>query len=507
MVQERGGPRGLEGFIERSEGYVLGLAGLAVLSYLAELMGVWSHMGLKKVYEAVALSLDLIFVADLVLKVAVQRGRYLRGPWFVIDLISALPVLSSLAILPAAGQGLYFVRGFRLFRILRTLRALRVLRTLKVFKFVKQGAQITPETRAFNRALVISVVIYTVLFMVLVTGLYAGVADEAAGAMQRAREVEFYLVVGSLMGMLLVMVVVRFQIPEIAAQQVRSLLNVALPEQVAEHFMKHPESYDRTVRAPATVIFCDIKGFTSTVERLGGDLVTLKHHLERAMDVVTAVHRRYDLIIDKFIGDAIMSFRGGDLVSGGAPEHAWRVVRATLDGIQALEDLDDPYFKEMKIGGASSEVALIGAFGTSSRLSYTILGDRVNLAARLEGAVSQCGTRNLFCALTVELTRDRQDIVWRRFGRLRVQGKSEALDIYEAFAPERLGDRAWIDLYHAALDAFEGSRFEEARAGFEGVDAARPEGDPPSRRYIERCARLIEQGSPAGWEPVFQTEK
>jgi class 3 adenylate cyclase len=271
--------------------------------------------------------------------------------------------------------------------------------------------------------------------------------------------------------------------------------------------MKHPDAYNKTVRMPATIIFCDIVGFTNTVETLDGDLVALKHHLEEAMNAVTNVHKSYDLIIDKFIGDAIMSFRGGDLVDGTPGEHAYRVVRATLDGIEALTKLENPYFKKMKIGGASSEAALIGAFGTSSRISYTILGDRVNLAARLEAAVGQCGTQNLFCARTQALTRDRDDIVWRRFGKLQVQGKTEALDIYEAFSSASLPDSSWIELYADALAKYESGDFTEAKRGFEATDAAREGGDIPAQRFVSQCSRLIDEGAPQGWRPVFKTSK
>ena len=108
----------------------------------------------------------------------------------------------------------------------------------------------------------------------------------------------------------------RFQLPDVTCNQMASLLNVTLPHQLADSLLRDPNSYDRTVEMPATIVFADIQGFTQTVEALNGDLVTLKSYLSQAMDAVVQVHRKHDLIIDKYIGDCIMAFRGGDLVEG-----------------------------------------------------------------------------------------------------------------------------------------------------------------------------------------------
>ena len=151
------------------------------------------------------------------------------------------------------------------------------------------------------------------------------------------------------------------------------------------------------------------------------------------MDRLVGELVEHDLIIDKFIGDAIMSFRGGPLVTGDLSEHAYRVVRASLDASRALAELGDPYFHSMKVGGATAPDCLIGAFGTSTRLSYTILGDGVNLAARLEPASGQCGTANLFCEATYKACSGRSGLVWRRWGQIRVPGKAKPLHVYEAF--------------------------------------------------------------------------
>jgi len=482
----------ISAWIERAEIPLLCLAGIAVGAYVLDLMQVWDGAGLTDAYRWAALVIDLVFVVDLLAKLATRGLAYVRTPWFLVDLICALPVLSTASAAPSALQGLRFVR---MFRMLRALRMLRVLRSLRILRLLNHTGT-TEEQRSYHRVLAAAVVIYAVGFVVLVS---LGREDQGAEA---ARLRELWLVVGSLMGMGLILVVTRFQIPAIWSRQMRALLNVALPQQVAEHFMRNPDAYDRNVRMPATVIFCDIKGFTSTVETIGLD--DLKVHLEAALDAVVDAHLAQDMIIDKFIGDAVMSFRGGNLVAGGAEDHAYRVVRGALDGMAALRDLGDPYFREIKVGGASATDALIGTFGTSKRLSYTILGDRVNLAARLEASCNALGVNTLFCDRTHQLVGERDDVRWRRVGEIKVQGKDVTERAWEAFDGSE--ELPWLEVYHRALEAWDAGEPERALEAFQDVLAQRP-ADGPSQLYAARCLDLVEGGIPAGWTPVLTTTK
>lgn len=480
------------------------LASAGVLIYLADLQGVWDRAGWHRGYMGMNVAIDLIILFDLVLKGFAFRGAYLKSAWFFIDFVSMLPILSLLPSVPDFLQGLLAIRILRVFRVLRTLRAVRLMRPLRIFRLFRGVPVENRESRIFERALYLSTVVYTLVFIGLMASIYQGVSTEE---MVNAKKIEFYMVLGSLLGMLFVLIIVRFQIPDLSTQQIRTLLHVALPHQVAEHFIHNPESYDVTVRMPATIVFCDLKGFTRTVEGLGGDLDRLKMHLERAMDAVVDVHRQYDLIVDKFIGDAIMSFRGGNLSAGTAEEHAYQVVKAGLEGAKALRVLNDPYFNQIKVGGASTPDCLIGTFGTSKRLSYTVLGDGVNLAARLEPASGQCRTENLFCETTRHLTRNRPDLVWRRVGKLRVPGKSRPIEVHEVFDAADIPNRQWLDVFHQALEVFDRGLPGDAKALFEKASSARPNGDETSQFYVTLCQGLIDDGIPAGWEPVIHAKK
>lgn len=483
-------PPALVRLIEASDGPMLVATVFAVAAYLAQLAGLWPMLGLDSAYRGFSLVVDLVFLADLLLKVTILRGPYLRSPWFLVDLVAALPVLGSLPRMPDAIAALRVVRTLRFFRLLRTVRMVRVL---GMFRAAEEAAGDSAEGREFRRALNLAVVTYTGMFM----GVLAAVGED--------RRAELFLVLGSVLGMILILVVTRYRVRDLSARQVRALLNVALPVQVARHLFDHPEAAGQTEHAPATVIFCDLVGFTEAVEGLDGDLDRLKQHLEAAFDVVVDAHVEQDLIVDKFIGDAVMSFRGGSLVPGSAQEHAARVVRAAVAGSRALAALGDPYFRTLKVGGASAERAVIGAFGTSRRLSYTVLGDDVNLASRLEAACGQVGASTLFCPRTRELAGQVPGVAWRRIGRVRVKGKAEAIEVFEALPADGAGP--WIPQYEEGVSLLEARDFAAAVAALSAADQARPGGDPASRVQGRRAARLLEEPPGPGWDPALTVTK
>lgn len=498
--QDRSASR-LGGLIERLDLPLLALAGLSIVIYLAELKGLGPGTEGIRLLFIVTLCIDLIFVLDLALKCLVLRGSYARSPWFLIDLLSTLPILASLALLPEYFVALRFVRALRLLRVLRALRMLRVFRGMRLLRArIDQDAQVSDqESRTFDLALTIGVFVFTLVFLLLAADLHLRAAAPA--------ESEFYLMLGAVLGMLLMIGVTWFQIPALSLRQLRTLLNLSLPPQLAERLIRSPMVYDQTSLSPASVVFCDLTGFTASVEGLKGDLDTLKKHLEKTLDAIVLEHRRHDLIVDKLIGDAVMSFRGGMLVEGDPPGHAYLVVRATLDGMHAVEKLADPYFPSIKAGGATGDQCLIGSFGTSTRLSYTILGDAVNLASRLEQAAGACGVGNLFCEQTYVFTRDREDLLWRRFGKIRVKGKAEPLWVYEAFDRSTFSDLQWLECFHRGLERHLDAAFTEAAALFAEADGSRPGGDLAAQKYHKRSLALAASDPGPSWTGEWNIKK
>ena len=434
-----------EALIEAMDRPLLILAVLTMILYLFDLRGLLERI--PTTYHVITLLIDFLFVFDLVLKLHTYGGRYIRTPWFLIDFLSCLPLLDVAASSFVSLRAIRIIRGFRILRILRGLRVLRVLRAIPVFEQVMNEGSTTDSRRKFHSAMNLAMIGLTVALLAIIVfvrkrmeGQYLQEVDAVTRGTaspadlkrlraslerpegsnyvirtvdvngeprtayfslelvdEKSNEYEFVLILGMMLMMLFFLYIMAYHQLDVSQAQLRALLNLALPWQVAERFVSDPTAYGQKSRTPAAVLFMDFVGFTQTCERLARDPDMISAHLEAAMDRLVGELVKHDLIIDKFIGDAIMSFRGGPLVTGDLPEHAYRAVRAAIDSTRALEALDDPYFKRVKIGGASADDCMIGAFGTSARLSYTILGDGVNLAARLEPASGQCGTQNLFC--------------------------------------------------------------------------------------------------------------
>jgi len=537
----------LERLIERMDRPLLVLAVVAMLLYLLELHGHSSGWHSAAI-DALSGLIDTVFAIDLCLKLLVHGRAYVATPWFLLDLLSSLPVLDTLANGVLGLPSVRFFRGFRILRVFRGLRVMRALRRIPAFDEFEHEASVKPEERRTQRLMSLGMLALTAGMLITVVTVRralerdqirridealagevspAQLADLGGGLVRpdvpdvherranvnhRERVVyfdlgrvdrlvdqyEFFLTLGMLFAMVMFMYIMAYHHMNVTQSQLRSLLNLALPRQVADRFLADPLAYALKSRAPATVVFMDFVGFTQTCEVLAHDPDLLSNHLEAAMDRVAAEVARYDLIVDKYIGDAVMCFRGGPLVTG-TPE--------ALSSIAALSELNDPYFHKVKIGGASSRDCLIGAFGTSGRLSYTILGDGVNLAARLEPASAQCRTQNLFDEATYRLCEGDTGIEWRRWGQIRVEGKTGPVLVYEAFDPERLGDPTFLTTFHRGLLAFEENEFEDARDLFLQASSQRPGGDEPSLAYAHRCESLLLRGLPAGWEPVFDTHK
>jgi class 3 adenylate cyclase len=547
--------RRLDHFIESMDRPLLGLALITVALYLLDLKGLLGPA--RRFYQAFTLLVDFTFVFDFVLKARTFGKDYLRTPWALIDFLSCLPVLDILAIGFRSLPTLQFIRVFRMLRILRTLRVLRALRAMSAFdQFVKEAEAAESKKHAHNR-INLAVVAMTIVVIGLIvvartqmerhyfdevdTGLMDGAPlsyFEAMGGStkpptdsrsftrtaliegkpvtlyfdlehvdERSNDIEFFLIMGMIITIGFFMYIINYHHFDITQAQLRAVLNLALPRQVADRFVTEPDAYQRKTQSPGSIVFMDFVGFTQTCEQLANDPDRLSAHLEQAMDRLVCELLKHDVIIDKFIGDAVMSFRGGPLVEGSLGEHAYRVVRASLDSVKALAQLNDRYFRRVKVGGASSIDCLIGAFGTSARLSYTILGDAVNVAARLEPASVQCGTQNLFCELTYRLCANRPDLVWRRWGKIRLAGRSTPVMVYEVFEAVDFPDRRFLDTFHRALEAFELREFAEARTLFLQAADERPGGDEPCQRYVAWCDTLIAEPPGHGWEPVFETHK
>jgi adenylate cyclase len=247
-----------------------------------------------------------------------------------------------------------------------------------------------------------------------------------------------------------------------------------------------------------TVMFIDVAGFTGLSERMGDRVVPL---LSRYLDAVSEVIVANGGTIDKFIGDAVMAFWGAPTAQ---QDHAVRCCRAALACSKAIEAAgvndDQGHPLQIRIGINSGRM-LVGNIGSELRLSYTVIGDAVNVASRLEGACKQYGTQILIGTETARLIRDA--FIIREIDSIVVYGRTEGLAVYELIGLAEVSgeNTAWIASYEAGLSRYRCRDFSGAIIHFEAVLSERPH-DWPASLLLERCKHLQQSGVDEEWLPV-----
>ncbi|HEX3864093.1 MAG TPA: GAF domain-containing protein [Stellaceae bacterium] len=258
----------------------------------------------------------------------------------------------------------------------------------------------------------------------------------------------------------------------------------------------------------ATVLFSDIRRFTTLAEAMSPqETVTLLNEYFTSMVEVVFAHGG---MLDKYIGDAIMAVFGTAISDVSDADNALVVATEMIRelkvfNVQRLEHGLEPI--EIGVGVATGEV-LAGSLGSSRRrLEYTVIGDNVNLAARLEGANKHYGTTVLIAASTVEALRSRPTL--RRLDLIQVKGKSqptlayESLDHYDTERFPRMG--TLISAYEAGLDCYQRRDWSQAIQRFsEALDVV--PSDQPSRIFIDRCYYYRRHPPPEHWNGVWIME-
>ena len=198
--------------------------------------------------------------------------------------------------------------------------------------------------------------------------------------------------------------------------------------EVVEEILKDPENLVLSgERRQVTVLFCDVRGFTPMSERLAPEEVVLLLNDFYTLMIETTF--KYDGTLDKFLGDAVMAVFGAPMAH---PDHSARAIRTALAMQEGITGLNERRVRDGKeaisVGiGVSAGEAVAGTVGTEDRMEYTVIGDSVNLAARLESNAKP--GQILISHRTYERVRDLVDA--RPLGRIRVKGKEEEVEVYE----------------------------------------------------------------------------
>ena len=252
-----------------------------------------------------------------------------------------------------------------------------------------------------------------------------------------------------------------------------------------------------------TAFFSDIAGFSSISEQLtAGELVIL---LNEYLTEMTNIVMQYEGTVDKFEGDAIIAFFGAPI---DFKDHATRTCYAALDMQKRLAQLRSIWKKSgrhelfMRIGINTGEVT-VGNMGSENRFDYTMIGDPVNVAARLEGTNKQYHTETILSEFTYELAKN--DIEVRELDSIRVVGKNEPIKIYELLGRKgEMEDHIRLILPHfqKGLEHYKNQRWDEGITCFENA-LNLYEDDGPSLTYFERCITFQYHPPPPDWDGVF----
>jgi adenylate cyclase len=251
-----------------------------------------------------------------------------------------------------------------------------------------------------------------------------------------------------------------------------------------------------------TVLFADLAGFTLLSERLGAEVVpVLTRYLSSASDAIA----RESGTIDKFIGDAVMAFWGAPKT---VEHHAEAACRAALACREALAKIRVPEPEgrtsalHMRIG-INTGAMLVGNIGSEERLNYTVIGDAVNLASRLEAVNKVYGTEIIIGEATRRAAGAAIQV--RELDTVAVYGRMGATAIFELLGMAEADGGApepWVARYEAGLAAYRAWRWAEAIAAFEQVIAMRPGGDAPSAMLLARCRQFPTEPPPEDWTAV-----
>jgi len=258
-------------------------------------------------------------------------------------------------------------------------------------------------------------------------------------------------------------------------------------------------------RRETTLLFSDIRGFTSVSETMTPeDLVRFLNRYLTPMTQAVLAERGF---VDKYIGDAIMAVFGAPAPS---TDHAVRALSAALGMHKALQGLRASLRADLDCGvGLNSGDVVAGNMGSAERFDYTVIGDAVNLASRLEGLTKRYG---VFCVVGERTVAAASSAFsFRSLDLVRVKGRQQPVAIFELLAGPGHVVSAWHRLpdFEAGVAAFRRGDFAAARASFAAFAADNPD-DVVVSLYRERLAALAEQGDvvPAGFDGVFDhTEK
>ena len=288
-------------------------------------------------------------------------------------------------------------------------------------------------------------------------------------------------------------------------QKIRTIFQKYVPNEVIDMYFRNPEKMLVGDNRELAVLFSDIRGFTTIAERMPPDQMveSLNDYFSRMVDAITARHG----IVDKYIGDAVMAFFGAPVRHR---DDACLSVLAALEMLQALARFNAEQAKKGRPGfrtgtGIAYGEVTVGNIGSEKKMDYTVIGDMVNLASRLEG-LTKVYHEPLIISESVQRAIDKK-LPCRMLDLVAVKGKTKAVKIYcvrRSLTPQE--EEGW-GLHALGLQLYYNREFEKAASCFAQVRTHLP-ADRLSVVFAERCRAHREHAPGPDWDGTeFITEK
>ena len=286
-------------------------------------------------------------------------------------------------------------------------------------------------------------------------------------------------------------------------RQFTELFGQYVPPELVDRMARDPQKYNMEPRAAElTILFSDVRGFTSISEALKPE--ELREYInEYLTDMSGIIRSRHRGTLDKYVGDEIMAFWGAPVDDA---QHARNGVLAALDMQKERHVLNQKFaargWPTLKIGvGVNTGNVRVGDMGSQVRRAYTVIGDPVNVASRLEGRTKGYGVG----ILVGEATRSQvKDVVFREVDRIKVKGKDEAVTVYEPLGLEGEVERKALDelkLWNQALRAYRARQWDQVEVGLLNLQRMNPECSLYPV-YAEKVAQKRRDPPPPDWDGV-----
>lgn len=285
-------------------------------------------------------------------------------------------------------------------------------------------------------------------------------------------------------------------------RQFTSLFGQYVPPELVEMMAEDPERYSMAgVKKQLTVLFSDVRGFTSISEQLSP--ADLSEYINQYLSTMSRIIREKGGTLDKYIGDAIMAFWGAPIDDDKHAKHAVVAAIAMIDELQVLKaSFAERGWPPLSIGvGLSTGPMSVGDMGSDVRRAYTVMGDAVNLGSRLEGLTRIYGTWMLLPEATVS---ECEGIVFREIDCVKVKGKDEPIRIYEPVGVE--GEVASdaieeLESWNLALSSYRSRDFNGCIAKLK--DLTQRHGTKTIYEWLgEQCERLLAEPPPEEWQAI-----